>query len=177
MSDEFVEDTKTEIPETVEPVLLKKRRGRPPKNASAVEGDAAYVEPSPDNVDAPKKRGRKAKRPSVDVLAQQIKGLHAVAAHVTGQSVIMISDAESNMLANSLNEVMDQFDFAPSGKVAALVGLFGTAAVVYIPRLVHVNRMRKAESAKHVEPTEQTANNIEPNEQATQSAANEVSIN
>ena len=173
MSDEFVEDAKTEIPETVEPVLLKKRRGRPPKNASAVEGDAAYVEPSPDNVDTPKKRGRKAKRPSVDVLAQQIKGLHAVAAHVTGQSVIMISDAESNMLANSLNEVMDQFDFAPSGKVAALVGLFGTAAVVYIPRLVHVNRMRKAESAKHVEPNEQAANN----EQATQSAANEVSIN
>ena len=173
MSDEFIDAANDDAPETVEPVLIKKRRGRPPKNASAVEGDAAYVDPSGENFDAPKKRGRKAKRPSVEVLAKQIQGLHAVAAHVTGQPLIMISDGESNMLATSLNEVMEQFDFAPSGKVAALVGLFGTAAVVYIPRLVHVNRMRKAESAKHVEPNEQAANN----EQATQSAANEVSIN
>lgn len=114
-------------PELQTPV--KRKRGRPPKNAPQLETLGATGA----QTEAPKKR-QKTSADKMAGFARQIQGLHQLTAMVTGVPEIMLSDAESQALAESVINMADQYDLAIDGKTGAALQLLGTAAMIYGPR-------------------------------------------
>lgn len=116
-------------PESTDPP--KKRRGRPPKNAtlnaenpgSAGSGESA----------APKRRA-KASGEKLAAMAKQIQGLHLFVAMGTGVPELQITEAEAGMLASAMSEVAAEYGLSVDGKTGAALQLFGAAAMVYAPR-------------------------------------------
>lgn len=136
-------------PEATTPPI-KRGRGRPPKDPNAAPGEK--VTPIPTGEGAPAKRGRPPKRAAfsesdTEGLAQQIQGLHLIAAQMTGQQIFAISDGEAKMLASAVIRTAGEYNLAMSGKTGALVQLIGVCAVIYVPRLMAIKKARAAASA------------------------------
>jgi len=116
-------------PVEAEPIAPKARRGRPPKSPieeTAIEGEKKTT---------PKARTKKAVTDPAQ-LGKQIKGLHAMAAIVTGIPELMIDEQEGELLANALNAVAEEYGLSISGKTGAAIQLFGACAMIYAPRLL-----------------------------------------
>lgn len=134
----------------------KRKRGRP-SNAERAAESAASVGASPvnDGSARPSKRAKKG-APSFDKearlqLANQVKGLHALAAMGTGIPEFNLADGEAVMLADAMATVAEQYGLSLSGKTGALIQLAAACALVYAPRLAAVNARVKAARAKPVE--------------------------
>ena len=107
----------------------RKRRGRPPGSKSkspgsgtAQKGIPAYLKP--------------------EVIANQLLGVHAIAAKVTGIRELELSAPEAGMLATQISEVASLYDIPVNDKIMAWVGLLSVAVVVYSPRLVAIRARR-----------------------------------
>ncbi len=154
--------------DTIEPVKQRRKRRTKAEMEAALgnvpDGETAgdYVsagEASTASLEPVKKRGRKGKKTAPHVLAGQIRALHMIAANMTGVGEILLSDPEAEMLAGSIVEVMEQYDFSPSGKVAAIIGLVGALGVVYVPRLMLVRQRAMAGKARSITPQAPAAGN------------------
>lgn len=139
----------TEIPpepensENAEPVNegpAPKKRGRPSGSTNKTS-----------SADKPKKT-RARRTESSESLAQQIMGIHQIAFLATQLPECQITKIEAMMLAESLNNVAEEYGLSLTGKTGAAIQLFGAAAIIYVPRYFSVlDRMKKAEEAKNAE--------------------------
>ncbi len=152
----------TAAPETIKPIP-RRGPGRPRKN-SANETE------SPDAIISGPTKAKRGRRPKVrlrdngevEKSAQNIIGIHKLLSLATGFSELEVSPLEAAMLAESFDSVAREFDFAPSGKVSAILGLAGACSLIYIPRFVAINRRPKKMKANvsPIHPVENT--NQEP---------------
>ena len=78
--------------------------------------------------------------------AKQVVGAHAFAAHLFTSQLLLIDDREGELLANSLVDVMEQYDLSINPKISAWVGLLAASAMVYGPRVIMLNKMKQAEA-------------------------------
>ena len=116
-------------PETIPEIAPKRGRGRPPKTENPPAGD----KPTP-----AKKTTKRNTSNNVDVLSQQLVGMHMIMAGVTGLNELIITPQESTMLATSIISVAEEYNLALDGKTGAALQLFMTAAMVYAPRAIAV---------------------------------------
>lgn len=84
---------------------------------------------------------------SIDALSSTLMIVHAGIASVTKVPEISIDKDESDALAKSVANVLDQFDITPDPKVQAIVGLVVTAGTIYGPRM-YLYRERLKQEAK-----------------------------
>lgn len=83
-------------------------------------------------------------------MAQQLQGLHMMAAATTGLGELQLSDKESIALAGAIVNISEQYDLSIDGKTGALIQLLGTAAMIYAPRFLSVNaRIKAAKAARN----------------------------
>lgn len=121
-----------------------KRRGRPPGSGKKSPLDEKPVE-STSAGDTGPKRGRPRKAPEYDGesrarFAKQVAGIHMMAAHLTGFGELQISDAESVMLGDAIINMSLEYGLAMSGKTGAALQLLAAASVIYIPRLMVIDK-------------------------------------
>lgn len=117
----------------------KKRRGRPaaPKLDETEIGGSA----------ATKKRATKKQVYTNEArakFAQQIMGLHYLAANATGLEDLLITEQQSEMLAESLITISAEYGLSMSGKTGALLQLAGTAAIIYVPKIIVIKQKIRA---------------------------------
>lgn len=139
------------------PEIKKRGRGRPPGSTNKTaplpetpssDGSAQTQEPQP------QKRRRRAAAVDTEKLAKQLKGLHMLLARLLNDPVMNLGDIEAVMLADSLAAVSREYDLALDGKTGAFIQLAGTAAVVYLPRVIHLqakSRANKRRSASTID--------------------------
>jgi hypothetical protein len=92
-------------------------------------------------------------------------------AMITGDPVMQLSDTEAIMLADSLAAVGREYDLAIDGKTGALVQLVGTAAFVYVPRIVHLKVKQKANRKAQGQTIDGVASPADGNASAATSAS------
>jgi hypothetical protein len=140
----------TPAPETAAPDAgihdappVKRGRGRPRKNPEAEPVTARAATKKT----AAKKTTAKKTYTSDDItlMGKQLCGLHIMAAQMTGIPEIAIGEEESQLLAQSIVNVADQYDLAIDGKTGAALQLVLTAAMIYGPRVLAV-RARAAQA-------------------------------
>lgn len=149
-----------EVPsEKLKPKLSKKK-----SNATTLDEEVKKVDEEPVK---PKKPTIKKKAISTEDLASmagQLQALHMMAAVITKIPELQLSSGEAEALAKSLAEVQKEFGFQISGKTAAIIGLIGTGAMIYLPRApsisANINEKKRKLKEKRVVPVE------ESNEQA-----------
>jgi hypothetical protein len=126
-------------------VADKKPRGRGrPKKAETID---QIAEETPD-VKTPS--ARKTKKPvDTEDLIRNLQGLHILGAMVTGIPELALSDSEARMLGTSVGRVCEEYGFEISGKTGAAVQLFGAAALVYLPKFIHVRQRAQAARAEY----------------------------
>ncbi len=127
-----------------QPGEAPRRRGRPPGSKNRVQeniappgaGESVTVEKR--RPGRPAGSGAAPRKVSVDpgALAQQMLFFHAVAAKMLRIPELELDKGESEMLAKSIATMMAEYGISFSGKTAAMLGLLGTAAIVYGPRFV-----------------------------------------
>lgn len=145
-----IENAATPIEMSGEPP--KKRRGRPPKNPELTKESPATGAEGP-------KRGRPKKRVIYDdtkkqLLAKQILGLHLIAAQLSGFNELQISEVESVMLTESIVVVSEEYGLSLDGKTGAAIQLAGTAAMIYLPRFLAIQKRKKSVSVREVKTDE-----------------------
>lgn len=127
-----------------------KKRGRK-SNAERAAMAAEQIEGGGSNAAAAAPKTRtKSKAYSaadVDAMANQLVGLHQIAAMMTGVGELQIDLKEGVMLSRSIVGVCEQYDLSIDGKTGAALQLFGVAAMVYVPRFAHFNKRVKAAKA------------------------------
>lgn len=68
-------------------------------------------------------------------LQNQIQGLHALAATLTGNPVLMLQDNEARELAIATHGVLEHYQISLIGPNAVWVRLAVAAGMVYVPRV------------------------------------------
>lgn len=84
---------------------------------------------------------------AIDGLSSTLLLVHSTLATFTKVEEFEIDQQESDMLAGSIANVMEQFDIQPDPKIAAIVGLVGTAGLIYGPRIA-LYKMRNMKPVK-----------------------------
>lgn len=158
MSEFMADDPRTAEEAGPQPVARRRpgrkpgQKNRPPEAATAGEPGEETPEAAGNEGAAPKRRARAPKAEKVQAFAQQIFGVHQVLAAVSGAPEFAIGEAEAMALAHNGLAVAAEFDVELGGRWAALIGLIGTAGMIYVPRLIAANaRMQKARRAKAAE--------------------------
>lgn len=129
------EETIIENPDIAQPV--KRGRGRPCKtDAEKAAGK-----------DSPKKSKARVAQ-DTEELGSQLVGLHKLAALMTGLPELEISSIEGQMLAGGINAVCQEYGLSLGGKTGAAIQLIGALGIVYMPRLVVIQKRMQAEHQK-----------------------------
>ena len=110
-----------------------KKRGRKPGQTNSAEPIKAK----------PKNKADNRLATSVEMLAAQFQILNTGIAYLTSFEDFKLTDNESLQMANATANVMDQFDYVPDPKIAAVMGLVTTASMIYGPRIYLYNSDRK----------------------------------
>jgi len=71
--------------------------------------------------------------------------VHTTLAGVTNTPELELNEDESRTLAAGIVPVLDQFDFVPDPKIAAVIGLIAASAKVYGPRAYLIRARLNAE--------------------------------
>jgi hypothetical protein len=133
-TEQTFEDISIDSTSMVEP---KKRRGRPPKNpaeaAPKPEADRVIEIPKPEELKPVKRKSKKVA--TVEDVGKQIYGLHAIIAMMSGIPEVALQPEEAASLAKAVITFGEEFDFQPNPKIMAAITLFGTAAMIYVPRV------------------------------------------
>jgi hypothetical protein len=122
----------------------RRGRGRPvgarTQSAPLSETPVADVsEPPPQ----PQQRRRRSKAVDTDLLAKQLTGVHEIAAKVTGLPFIKLDQQEAKILADAIAGVAREYDLALDGKTGAMIQLLAAGAIVYGPRVIVFQRMKR----------------------------------
>jgi hypothetical protein len=144
-----------ELPQETVEIQPPQRRGpgRPRKDGSAPPNGPKTEKPGSPKAAAekPSRRGAKMSAEAVSTLAKQIQGMHAMAAMMTGMGILQISDQEAGLLANGISAVAEEYGLALDGKTGAALQLFGAAAMVYAPRIIHIQKAKAAAQSNIVD--------------------------
>lgn len=145
-------------------------------------GPDAYARDSAGNVlrnkdgSARRKRGRKAGggsaggksrsgaydlKASIDALTNMLAISHMGIATVTNTPEMMLTEPEAKELAGALVPVLDQFNFAPDPRFAAVFGLMIVAGKIYVPRAVQI-RSRKSNAPRAPKPAPAPSATVTP---------------
>lgn len=137
------------IPE-VSSEKLKPRLSKKKGVADKIDEEIKKVDEEPKKPKKPTVKHKTISAEDLSSAAGQLQALHMMLAVITKIPEFQISSEESFALAKSLAEVQKEFGFVISGKTAALVGLMGTAAMVYVPRapLITANIQEKKRRLK-----------------------------
>jgi hypothetical protein len=130
---------------------IKKRRGRPSLSAAEKEARAAARAGANPGAPQTEKQSRKtAGALGLDhkLLAQQMQGLHAIAAALTGVPVLQLAEHEAEALAKAVTDlaVYYQLDFA--GPVTLWVNLAATLGMIYFPKFLMMQQMKAMAKAQ-----------------------------
>jgi hypothetical protein len=127
-----------------------KKRGRK-SNAEKARMAAEAIEAGgePPKSTGAKPRAKKASYSDADIgaMAKQLVGLHHIGAMMTGMSELVISEQEAVMLSSAIVNVSQQYDLAIDGKTGAMIQILGTAAMIYVPRVLSISAKAKARKA------------------------------
>lgn len=123
----------------------KRGRGRPPKNPDA-PANAAPIEAT-----APKRR--KIKRTPEEIINHKANvwliRSQILAKHLFKDESLAMHPMEAAMLAESLYEMEQEFHIEVSGKMAAVLSLLGSVAIIGVPRFDAImERRRQAVAAR-----------------------------
>lgn len=152
MSD-ALEHPNPESPTTAPPAAdAPRKRGRPPLSAAEKAARAA-AKPRKVREAAPRPRAERVPMPprasSAPITDEKLKGLllatHQIAAIALRMPELALDDAEAATMSEAIQHVLTEYNIALSGKTAALIGLAGTCAIVYIPRAVLIKERRLRE--------------------------------
>jgi hypothetical protein len=130
------------------PPPTRRGRGRPFGSATrkpplVEQSVPAAGEASPASQDAPAPRRRRSKAIDKESVAKQLVDLHAMLARFTGVALIQIEMKEGATLADAIESVAREYDLEFSGKTGALVQLIFAAGVIYGPRVMLYQAMKK----------------------------------
>ena len=128
-----------------------RKRGRPPLSAAEKAARAA-AKPRKVREAAPRPRTAPVDVPriaSAPITDEKLKGLllatHQIAAIALRMPELALDDAEAATMGEAIQRVLTEYNIALSGKTAALIGLAGACAIVYIPRAVLIKERRTRE--------------------------------
>jgi hypothetical protein len=122
----------------------RKRRGRPfGSTTKTTPLTEQPVDQTPPESAEPQKRRRRTKAIDKDQLAQQLIGLHMMAAKLTGQQFMLLDPAEAKLLADAMENVAREYDLELSGKTGAFIQLLAAGAIVYGPRVLKLKAIRE----------------------------------
>lgn len=119
---------------------VRRKRGRPRKDANAGAPIAPGTTPIPEGSDKPRnKPGRKPKKVIITdaektALGKQLVGLHIIASMAFGIPELVIQENEGELLASAIVNVAEEYGLSMGGKTGAAIQLVGTAAMIYLPR-------------------------------------------
>lgn len=148
MSDESISPEQ----EPVQP----KRRGRPPKERPAVEGEPAASQqpgekPQPKRGRKPKHKTKSTSPEELETLAQSLYGIHAVMAQALSMPELMLDATASRTLAAGVSRMQEEFGFEVSGKTGAVLAFLGAAAMVYVPRVIAIKARVQTQKARQAQ--------------------------
>lgn len=90
---------------------------------------------------------------ATEMLAAQFQILNTGIAFLTQFDDFKLSDGEAMQMASATANVMEQFDYVPDPKVAAVLGLVTTTSMIYGPRVwlyrSHKEKQRKEKLEKN----------------------------
>jgi len=129
-----------------------RKRGRPPLSAAEKAARAAS-KPRKVREAAPRPQSARQSAPravsSAPITDEKLKGLllatHQIAAIALRMPELALDDAEAATMSEAIQHVLTEYNIALSGKAAALIGLAGACAIVYIPRAVLIKERRLRE--------------------------------
>ena len=104
----------------------RKRRGRKPGSGSG-SGSSGVAKPGT--------RNNQTVAAGIETLSQSLMFVHMGLAAFTDFKNWELKKEESDSLAKSVANVMEQFDMAPDPRFAAVAGLITTAGMIYGPRV------------------------------------------
>lgn len=160
--------------ETNEPQISSKA-GEGPDNVTSIKrgpgrprGSTKAAGPSETPIPGAQARGPggrfggKQAAPPVDIplLAKQLKGIHQMGAMMLGLPMLQLTDPEANMLADAFAAIAREYDIALSGKTAATLQLLGTAAMIYVPRMLLIDQYVKQKKAAARDPADGNTGNV-----------------
>lgn len=123
---------------------VRRGPGRPPGSRNKLNGSEPETAADPGGFGTIKRgpgRPRKS-APAFDVsaMAEQIKGLHLIAAMATNIPELVLDDKSAQMLAQGIGAVTKEYGLDLSGKTGAALQLFGAAAIIYVPRFIAMKK-------------------------------------
>ncbi len=131
--------------------IVYKADGTPRKKRGRKPGQTASVVSTTNKVP---KRGDKTGM-AVEMLAAQFQILNTGIAFLTKFDDFKLEDSEAMQMANATANVMEQFDYTPDPKVAAVLGLVTTTSMIYGPRLYlyrsHTKKIAEQKKEKKIE--------------------------
>lgn len=75
-------------------------------------------------------------------LAPKIQGLHIMLATMTGQPAFQLSELECQLMAGSIADVSQHYEFSANSKTMSIVGLVAVCGMIYLPRIQAVRQSR-----------------------------------
>lgn len=132
----------------------KRRRGRPPGSANRPKSDAGTAAPAADKGD---KEGVALgfKKNDRNKVQQNIAGMHMMAAVLTKQPIVMLTEPEAKALTGAVCDVADYHKISldgAGGPLALYLALATTAYGIYVPRIVALKNLREGETIVGVAP-------------------------
>ncbi len=142
----IIEDSSETIQQVAPPPTTEKRgRGRPPGSGKKITEQIPELQESPVSLNNEKPRrgrppgaGSAKKTTDIPALAKQLQFGHKAVSLLVKIPEVAIDDDEAKMLAESLANLMKEFDITVSGKTAAIMGMLGTSLMIYGPRFMYL---------------------------------------
>ncbi len=131
-------------PERIGGPEAKKRRGRPALTEEQKAANARARAATGTGADKEENESRKTTRQlglEVGLLAQQVQGLHAIAAAMTGQPIFQLKDDEAKALAKAVADLATHYQLDFAGPIALWVNLAATLGMIYMPRFMMIQQM------------------------------------
>lgn len=115
--------------------VLLKSDGTPRKKRGRKPGTSGSGKPSGQSSNGTGKSNSQTVKQGLETLSQTLLIVHMGLANLMQFKGMELEKAESDALASSIANVMEQFDFAPDPRFTAIAGLVTTGATIYGPRI------------------------------------------
>ena len=112
-----------------------KSDGTPRKKRGRKRGTGGSSQPNRQSGNGTGKSNSQTVKQGIETLSQTLLIVHMGLANLMKFKGMELEKAESDALASSLANVMEQFDFAPDPRFTAIAGFVTTGATIYGPRV------------------------------------------
>lgn len=140
-----------------------RKRGRKPGSGSGTSGGGSGTSNRAGGGTSREKSAKdnSALNTSVQMLAAQFQILNMGVAFMTKFDDFALEDAEAMQMAKSTAAVMEQFDYTPDPKIAAVLGLVTTTSMIYGPRIYlyrqHLEKRNQQRQQKRAQKADEKA--------------------